>query len=594
MRKNIFNYLFQYTKYFIRNSKEIYTYNKINYIIYIILTLFVSIGSYITLMWTSYIINVFSNVNIELSVSKSTILSLLLYMSLILGLIFITYLKKLVMHKFYNSIDIAIEGNINNKLINIDYEYYESYTIYDSLEKLQSKSVPAYKNLTTDYLNILSYIINIIVYIVLLMNVSYFFPLIILCLLIVMNYVSRPILKKAYQLENQIYFASRKQNYFLNLYTTKNSHEEVQFNRLNNFFSKKWADSYIDENNISRKVTKSVFLMDFLSRLFSNVVIVLAIIYIGYLTYNSNITIGYFVMSVPLLMKFSNSIGLLNFQLQSLDLKNDYLDNYYYIMGLNEVKLTNKTTQNINYKLSNVKYMYPQSNSYALNGIDIEINQGDKVAIVGHNGSGKTTLTNILCGLVECNHGTFNVNNTLYNFRSGMLINNVACIYQDFIQYNMTIKENVTISNPNKIFTDEEIEDLLDSVGLLEYIKKLPDGIHTFLGELNKGTNLSKGQWQRIALARLLANENSKVWILDEPTAYLDPIAEIELYKLLYEKAGNRTVIFISHRLGFCKFVDNVYVMDNGKICQSGSHEKLNNIDGIYKNMYTIQKEWYN
>ena len=104
---------------------------------------------------------------------------------------------------------------------------------------------------------------------------------------------------------------------------------------------------------------------------------------------------------------------------------------------------------------------------------------------------------------------------------------------------------------------------------------------------------LSKGQWQRLAIARLLANEEAEIWILDEPTAFLDPLAELELYKLIFSLAGNRLVFFISHRLGFAKNADRILVMKDGKICEEGTHYDLMQCRGEYAKLYGMQEQWY-
>ncbi|MBQ6677778.1 MAG: ATP-binding cassette domain-containing protein, partial [Clostridia bacterium] len=108
------------------------------------------------------------------------------------------------------------------------------------------------------------------------------------------------------------------------------------------------------------------------------------------------------------------------------------------------------------------------------------------------------------------------------------------------------------------------------------------------------GVELSKGQYQRLAIARLLANEDSNVWILDEPTAFLDPIAEIETYRHIFDLEGDRLVFFISHRLGFAKHADRIVVTEDGRIVEDGSHSELiARENSVYKKMFESQKEWY-
>lgn len=164
---------------------------------------------------------------------------------------------------------------------------------------------------------------------------------------------------------------------------------------------------------------------------------------------------------------------------------------------------------------------------------------------------------------------------------------------QDFVQYQMTIRNNIEIGDIEKRFTDDEIWEIIDKVGLRETVSAFEKGIDTPLGQLENGIELSKGQWQRLAVARLLANPKKMLWILDEPTAYLDPLSEIEIYNLIYDLAGERTVLFISHRLGFAKKADRIVVFDNGRITKVGTHRELIEQGGSYAKMYSAQESWY-
>ena len=171
---------------------------------------------------------------------------------------------------------------------------------------------------------------------------------------------------------------------------------------------------------------------------------------------------------------------------------------------------------------------------------------------------------------------------------------NTTAILQDFNQYQMSIKENIEIGCGGKELPDEKIYEILKKVELFDFVMEKTDGIHTKLGQLEDGIELSKGQWQRLAIARMLADEKANVWILDEPTAYLDPISEIDIYNLILNLSGDKLVFFISHRLGFAKNADIIVVIREGTIVETGKHSELMNIeDGIYARMYKSQSEWY-
>jgi len=168
-----------------------------------------------------------------------------------------------------------------------------------------------------------------------------------------------------------------------------------------------------------------------------------------------------------------------------------------------------------------------------------------------------------------------------------------VAILQDFGQYQMSIKENIEIGCGGKSLSEVRVNEILKEVGLYDSVSSLPDGMYTKVGQLDTGVELSKGQWQRIAIGRLLANDNANVWILDEPTAYLDPLAEIQIYQLISDIAKDRLVFFISHRLGFAKKADRILVMDEGIVREEGTHNELMKKNGLYAEMFSVQRDWY-
>lgn len=233
--------------------------------------------------------------------------------------------------------------------------------------------------------------------------------------------------------------------------------------------------------------------------------------------------------------------------------------------------------------LKRLCYQYMQSQDYALRNVNLTLRKGEKIALVGENGSGKTTLISILSGLLNQYEGTCK--------RNGFIFTSVL---QDFGQYQMTVKENIEVGCGGKELSEEAVCDILKKVELHDFILSKPDGIYTRLGQLEEGIELSKGQWQRLAVGRLLARPEANVWILDEPTAYLDPLAEITMYKTIFDLSGDKTVLFISHRLGFAKNADRILVAAHGSIVEDGTHQSLIcKEDGYYARMYKSQREWY-
>ena len=240
----------------------------------------------------------------------------------------------------------------------------------------------------------------------------------------------------------------------------------------------------------------------------------------------------------------------------------------------------------------NVRFRYPGTEPYILDGVNLIICRGKHYAFVGANGAGKTTVTKLILGLYDNYEGEILLNDReLREYTAKARRTLFAAVFQDFVHYEITLDENIRLGKPEA--SAEDIAAAVESAGLTETLAALPEGGRTLLGKLRPGgTDLSGGQWQRIAMARCAVNP-AQVKILDEPTAALDPIAESGVYERFDELSRGATTVFISHRLGSTSLADVIYVFENGKVIESGSHIELMKLQGRYCQMYESQRSWY-
>lgn len=241
-----------------------------------------------------------------------------------------------------------------------------------------------------------------------------------------------------------------------------------------------------------------------------------------------------------------------------------------------------------------VCFTYPGCEKEVLHNINVKINQGEKVAIVGLNGSGKSTFTLLLTGLYEATGGQVLINGEDITKSPETLRKSMACIYQDFGKYEMSIADNILIGDTSREISREELEKICDITGVSKFANEFKNGIDTVLGSMgDEGVNLSGGQWQRVMLARALIRKDANILIFDEPTAALDPKSEAELYEDFNKLTGDKTTITISHRLGITGIVDRILVFEDGRIVEDGTHDALIANNGLYKKMYQSQSQWY-
>lgn len=218
---------------------------------------------------------------------------------------------------------------------------------------------------------------------------------------------------------------------------------------------------------------------------------------------------------------------------------------------------------------------------------------GQKLAVVGMNGSGKTTFIKLLCRLYDPTEGKILLNGIdirKYNYKEYMMIFSV--VFQDFKLFSLTLGENVAA----KInYDEEEVKSALKKSGFYNRLSTMPECLNTYLyKDFNKkGIIISGGEAQKIAIARAIY-KNAPFIILDEPTAALDPIAEAEIYEKFNEITGDKTAIYISHRLSSCKFCDKIVVFHEGSVIQTGTHQELAaDKNGKYFQLWTAQAQYY-
>ncbi|MBQ3879968.1 MAG: ATP-binding cassette domain-containing protein [Oscillospiraceae bacterium] len=240
-----------------------------------------------------------------------------------------------------------------------------------------------------------------------------------------------------------------------------------------------------------------------------------------------------------------------------------------------------------------VSFRYPNTEAWALRHVSLKFEVGRRLALVGQNGSGKTTFIKLLCRLYDPTEGEILLNGIdirKYNYKDYMDLFSV--VFQDFKLLAQKLGENVAGSTA----VDRALaKDCLVKAGFGERLAEMPEGLDTYLYKefSNTGVEISGGEAQKIAIARALYKD-APFLILDEPTAALDPIAEAEIYANLDSIVGNKTAIYISHRLSSCRFCDDIAVFDEGQIVQKGNHETLvREEDGKYFALWSAQAQYY-
>ncbi len=321
----------------------------------------------------------------------------------------------------------------------------------------------------------------------------------------------------------------------------------------------------------------------------------------GYLIYNVLFTgmgIGDFTMYFSTINGFGDWMkGILD-DLANIKAQNMYLDDMREFL---EIKSENKEkTRDIpidsSYEIEfkNVSFKYPKTDKYIYKNLSLKIKKGQRLAIVGINGAGKTTFVKLLCRLYEPTSGEILINGVnIKDFSKEEYYKILSVVFQDIKTFAFTVAENISLENLEEV-DREKVLHCIEKAGVGDKINSLEKGIDTSLLKIldGEGVELSGGENQKLALARALY-KNGKIVILDEPTSALDAVAEYNIYKGFDELIGDKTAIYISHRLASTKFCDVIAFFENGEIVEYGTHEELLKKNGKYSDMFNIQAQYY-
>ena len=373
--------------------------------------------------------------------------------------------------------------------------------------------------------------------------------------------------------------------------------QELRHYGLYPYLLKRWhafSDSYCKEK---RELLTKHTLMNGVADVVRNIVYAAVLLVTAWQIYeNPGLGLGLFTMVFSLTGQMQTAASNLFVGTAGFLSTLPYMQEFFYLQDLPK-DYRKKETEMIkkgDIQCEHVSFTYSGAERQALSDVSISIQDGEKIAIVGDNGSGKSTFISLLCGMLQPDSGSIRIGGESMEAEPEKIRNSISVVFQDFAHYEDTLRNNITVSDPEKTSSDEELNQLLKELHVDAVINQQQLGLDSKLGSFSENSNnLSGGQWQKIALARAAYRNQGRIIILDEPTSALDPMAEAQLYKDFAEITGDKTTLLISHRLGITSVVDRILVFRDGKLIEDGSHQELMEKDGYYAKMYRAQAKWY-
>lgn len=520
-----------------------------------------------------------------------------------LGTMLMTYLIQVIYYFFsklynknYRNFSAKYQKKLFIKLKEIDYEEYNSSSFLNNFTRAIDEGSNICLNSFWNLSSVLNCLANLIVIFSIFATID---PIIILYAVIIgiiffilskysakLNWILSEKQKKNY----------RQRGYVKRMFYLKDSVFDIRTTKIDNLFleiNDQIGDRVI--KNTDKELSKQT-VVSFISQIFIRSIYPVTLGFIAYTTLK-DLAFATFVAMTVAANSLSNFIWDLSSSLADLETVAAKSEAVFIILnkkGTLEVSGTVDASTLQKISINNMSFSYGEKE--VLKDVSLDINKGDKIAIVGENGAGKTTLVKLLLRLYDVTGGSIIYNGNNYkDIKPKTIRNHIGSVFQDFQIYSFTIAENVLM---RKIKTKEDEQKVIEALkfsGLYDVVCTFEKGINTILTkEFDKnGIELSGGQRQKLVIARVYAG-NYDLIILDEPNSALDPLAEAEIYEKMMALGKDKTLIFISHRLSTTIKADVIYLFENGKIIEKGTHYQLMQIDeGKYKYMFNVQAKNY-
>jgi ATP-binding cassette, subfamily B, bacterial len=491
---------------------------------------------------------------------------------------------------------------IHQKSIELDLEYYENAEYQDIMHLAQQQALNRPRALVNKFIDLIQALLSGIAIVGLLLA---FNPMVVLILVVAVTpgvsmrfYISR----RQYRWNKNNTSQFRLVNYLSGLLVNSHAAKEIRLNSLGQHIQERYQKVREHLNHELLRMGITGLLIDLAIQTSGILALIGVYGYIIRLTIYRQITIGEMVMYYQL---FQRGQGILQSMISSLT---GFYENSLYAVAVfdfmdlpyklprSEPKTAPQFPAQIQNGIcfENVSFHYPGSTQPAFENINLLLHPGEVIALVGANGAGKTTLIKLLCRLYDPTAGRITIDGIdLRDFEIEDLRLHIGVIFQDYLGYFLSAKDNIWFGNVNLSPELSQIEAAAKLAEVDEKLRSLKNRYDTNLGRwLEDGAQLSGGEWQKVALARLFFR-NSPIVVLDEPTSAIDAKSEYNLFLKFREAIQGKTAILISHRLSTVRMADQIYVLENGKIVESGTHEYLLSMDQAYATMFKLQAQYY-
>ena len=489
---------------------------------------------------------------------------------------------------------------LHAKSVDVDLEYYETSEYYDTLHRAQQQASFRPTQIVSNLLQLVQSAVSLIAITVLLISFHWSVPAVLAGAIIPGLLVRFRFAKKLFAWHRRRTATERQASYFDWILSRDDHAKEIRIFNLGGIFSERYRSlrSLILKERLLLTFKRS--LAELVTQCGPIVALFALFALLAHRALDGLLTVGALVMFFQAAHRGYSYLNQFLGSVAGLYENNLFLSNIQEFLRLKPKiieparPLPIPTPIREGISLKDVSFHYPTSDKLILDGINLTIQAGEHIALVGHNGAGKTTLIKLLCRLYDPTAGSITIDKIdLRHTAVADLRKQIGVVFQDYSRYHQSARDNIWFGNIELSRDDKLIERAAKLAGADEVIGRLKNGYDTVLGKwFENGAELSIGEWQKIALARAFLRD-SQIIVLDEPTSFMDAKAEFEVFERFHRLMKGKTAILISHRLSTVKMVDKIYVLDGGKIVESGTHDELVDHGGKYADLFETQAQYY-
>ena len=499
--------------------------------------------------------------------------------------------------KLSNHINLLILDKANSFS---DLIYFEDAHFYNELQLIEEEVNRQPLNLIMFFGIGCQYLLNLITMLILLFPLGWWVPLLLLATSFPKVYFSFKIQWDIWQTMSRKSPQARKMKYYSSVLLTDTYAKEVRLFGLGSLFRQRYQEAFADKyramSKIRGKQAGNLSIWEILSAGGNAVAFYQVVIK----AVNNQITAGNILLFIQALNNIQTSLRVLFNEFFSLQEALIFMERLFKFLDSKPTMELTFSNKNIPIPITsgivfdNVSFAYPDGR-LALEGVSFTLKPGNTVALVGENGAGKTTIIKLLARLYDPSAGKIIIDGIdLKNLDLNQWRQQIGVVFQDFCRYSLTVGENIALGDLTALEKLDKLKLAARKAGIADKIDRLEHQYQTLLGKQFDGTELSGGEWQKIAIARAFLRERqSQLLVLDEPTAALDPRSEYEIYNRFSELVKGKTAILVTHRLASVSMCDRIMVLKAGKLTEMGTHQELLQQKGEYAHLWQIQAKAY-